>query len=108
MEYLSSLIVFSSLYLLFYTGFGGLIIFGIIWGLDYIFNIPFIGLLQKVWGVYILGSCIFAEYRAKIAADFKVNNQVSVLQASNASISIIKSKLSFLPLIGFIFTEKSK
>lgn len=47
-------------------------------------------------------------YRAKLAADSKVRGNLTFLQAHQTAGAILKTNLSFLPIIGFIFQNKEK
>ena len=59
-------------------------------------------------GIIILLIFIFSIYRARIAAKCKVNNNIKFLQAHGSSWTIVKTNLSFLPVIGYLFKNKEE
>ena len=106
MEYLVNLLVFEIIYIFLY-----MVPSGILLGLYTIF---ISGLLPDFISTIILIALyfiflimfFFSSYRANIAAKCKVANDMKLFQAHSASWAIVKTNLSFLPIIGFLFESR--
>ncbi len=64
--------------------------------------------LEFILLFFMLIFLVIGSYRAKIATDCRVNSSMTMGDAHRSSGAMLKTNLSFLPVIGFLFKSKEK
>lgn len=108
MKYIVNIIVFEIFYMIMYVLPAGILLMIYEEKIKKIFP-PNIGQsLTLILGIIAMAAFIFSGYRARIAAKCKVDNNMKFLQAHRTSWAMIKTNLSFLPIIGNLFKNKDE
>ena len=106
MEYLINLLIFEVFYSVVYVGPIGLLLLIHLYFLSSMLPATISKIIYTSFPFILILSIIFSGYRANLAAKYKVTHNVKFAQAHAASWAILKTNLSFIPIVGKIFQHE--
>lgn len=108
MVYIATLFVFDFFYV-FYYSWSILILFYLNeFILQGIFDEKIYNSASIILAIVYLILFFLAGYRAKVATDCRVNSSMTMRESHKTSSALVKTTLSFIPIIGFMFRTKKK